>query len=217
MHAGTDDFLDEQTKGLAELAEHLRTSRLAAARQAAVKSAARIRSLNGKVRALARSGVKLTSISQDTVQSLIELQADIVNDGLTDAAAQIERIAYTGSVRDLAREQAEVLKAARERIAGDLSRAMTILRKAARDARKVGERPVAPKAAKKRKPANRRLRRARPGPLSASPGRPPVRWPPAERQKLGRGGRRRRRRHGRPRDESAQPGADRREATTRKG
>ena len=121
MHAGTEDFLDPQTKGLAELAEHLRTSRLAAARQAAIKSAARIRSLNGKVRALARSGVKLTSISQGAVQSLIELQADIVNDGLADAAAQIERIAYTGSVRDLAREQAGVLKSARERIAGDLT------------------------------------------------------------------------------------------------
>jgi len=161
MHAGTDDFLDEQTKGLAELAEHLRTSRLAAARQAAVRSAARIRSLNEKVRALARSGVKLTSISQGTVQSLIELQADIVNDGLTDAAAQIERIAYTGSVRDLAREQAEVLKAARERIAGDLTRAMTILRKAAQDAGKVGERQAAPKAAKKRKVAKKKKVAAR--------------------------------------------------------
>jgi colicin import membrane protein len=161
MHAGTDDFLDEQTKGLEELAEHLRTSRLAAARQAAVKSAARIRSLNGKVRALARSGVKLTSISQGTVQSLIELQADIVNDGLTDAAAQIERIAYTGSVRDLAREQAEVLKAARERIAGDLTRAMTILRKAAQDARKVGERQASPKATKKRKAAKKKKVAAR--------------------------------------------------------
>jgi phasin family protein len=161
MHAGTDDFLDEQKKGLEELAEHLRTSRLAAARQAALKSAARIRSLNGKVRALARSGVKLTSISQGTVQSLIELQADIVNDGLSDAAAQIERIAYTGSVRDLAREQAEVLKAARERIAGDLTRAMTILRKAAQDASKVGERPAAPKAAKKRKVAKKKKVAAR--------------------------------------------------------
>ncbi len=161
MHAGTEDFLDEQTKGLAEFAEHLRTSRLAAARQAAVKSAARIRSLNGKVRALARSGVKLTSISQGTVQSLIELQADIVNDGLTDAAAQIERIAYTGSVRDLAREQAEVLKAARERIASDLTRAMTILRKAAQDASRVGERHAAPKAAKKRKVAKKKKVAAR--------------------------------------------------------
>lgn len=156
MHAGTDDFIDEQNRGLAELAEHLRTSRLAAAREAAVRSAARIRALNGRVRALARSGVELTSISQAAVQSLIELQADIVNDGLTDAAAQIERIAYTGSVKDLAREQAEVLKAARERIAGDLSRAMTILRKAARDARKVGERKAAPQAAKRRKTAKKK-------------------------------------------------------------
>lgn len=156
MHAGTDDFIDEQNRGLAELAEHLRTSRLAAAREAAVRSAARIRALNGRVRALARSGVELTSISQAAVQSLIELQADIVNDGLTDAAAQIERIAYTGSVKDLAREQAEVLKAARERIAGDLSRAMTILRKAARDARKVGERKAAPKAGKRRKTAKKK-------------------------------------------------------------
>ena len=178
MHAGTDDFLDEQTKGLEELAEHLRTSRLAAARQAAVKSAARIRSLNGKVRALARSGVKLTSISQGTVQSLIELQADIVNDGLTDAAAQIERIAYTGSVRDLAREQAEVLKAARERIAGDLTRAMTILRKAAQDARAVGERQPAPKAATKRKVARKKKVAARKTKAAArkttSVGRKPV-------------------------------------------
>lgn len=159
MHAGADDFIDEQTRGLAELAEHLRTSRLAAAREAAVRSAARIRSLNGRVRALARSGVKLTSISQGAVQSLIELQAEIVNDGLTDAAAQIERIAYTGSVKELAREQAEVLKAARERIAGDLSRAMTILRKAAEDARKVGEQRAAPKAGKTRKSSKRKVSR----------------------------------------------------------
>jgi phasin family protein len=151
MHAGAEDFLDEQTKGLTELAEILKTSRLAAARQAAVQSAARIRSLNGRIRELARSGVRLTSISQGTAQSLIELQAEIVDSAITDAAAQIERIAYTGSVRDLAREQADVLKAARERIAGDLSRAMTILRKAAQEARKVGEREVAPKGATKRK------------------------------------------------------------------
>jgi colicin import membrane protein len=182
MHAGTDDFLDEQTKGLEELAEHLRTSRLAAARQAAVKSAARIRSLNGKVRALARSGVKLTSISQGTVQSLIELQADIVNDGLTDAAAQIERIAYTGSVRDLAREQAEVLKAARERIAGDLTRAMTILRKAAQDARKVGERQASPKATKKRKAAKKKKVAARKTKAAARKTKAVARKPAARRK-----------------------------------
>jgi phasin family protein len=151
MHAGADDFLDEQTRGLAELAEHLRTSRLAAARKAAVQSAARIRSLNGRIRTLARSGVKLTSISHDAAQNLIELQGEIINSALTDAAAQIERIANTGSFRDLARDQADVLQATRERISNDLSRVMTILRQAAGEARKVTEREAAPAAAKKAK------------------------------------------------------------------
>jgi phasin family protein len=151
MHAGADDLLDEQTKGLAELAEHLRTSRLAAARKAAVQSAARIRSLNGRIRTLARSGVKLTSISHEAAQNLIELQGEIINSALTDAAAQIERIANTGSFRDLARDQADVLQATRERISNDLARVMTILRQAAGEARKVTERKAAPAAVKKAK------------------------------------------------------------------
>jgi phasin family protein len=167
MHAGSEDFLEEQTRGLTEFVEQLRKSRLEAARKAAVSSAARIRSLNGRIRELARSGVRLTSVSQGTAQSLIELQAEIVNSALTDAAGQIERIAYTGSVRDLAREQSEVLQSARERIAGDLSRLMTILRNAADDARKaVRAQPAAAPARKKgavrkaRKPVARKAKRA---------------------------------------------------------
>jgi phasin family protein len=166
MHTGADDFLDEQTKGLTELAEHLRTSRLAAARKAAIQSAARIRSLNGRIRQLARSGVRLTSVSHEAAQSLIELQGEIINSALTDAAAQIERIANTGSFRDLAREQADVLKSTRERIAEDLTRVMTILRQAASEARKVAERQAAAPAAKKRaapkkkKPAARKPKRS---------------------------------------------------------
>ena len=155
MHAGADDFLDEQKKGLAELAEQLRTSRLAAARKAAVQSATRIRSLNERVRHLARSGVKLTSISHDAAQNLIELQGEIINSALTDAAAQIERIANTGSFRDLARDQADVLKTTRERIADDLSRVMTILRQAAGDARKVTVREAVAPAAKRKTPARK--------------------------------------------------------------
>jgi phasin family protein len=155
MHAGADDFLDEQTKGLAGLAEQFRKSQLAAARKAAVESAKRIRSLNGRVRKLAHSGVRLNSISHGAAQRLIELQAEIVNSALTDAAAQIERIAYTGSLRDLTREQADVLKSARERIAGDLSRVMTILRQAASDARQVTERELAPSPAKKKAAARK--------------------------------------------------------------
>jgi len=137
MHLGLGEFLEEQTKGLAELAENLRKSRIAAARKAAMESAARIKSLNQRVRALARSGVRLTSISQGAAQSLIELQADIVTAALSDAAAQMERVAYTENVRDLARVQGEVLQAARLRIVEDIARTMAILKSAAGDVRKV--------------------------------------------------------------------------------
>lgn len=154
MHAGISEFLDEQTKGLAELVENFRKSRVAAARKAAIESAARIKALNGRVRNLARSGVALTGISQGAAQGLIELQADIVTAALNDAAAQLQRIADTATVRDLARDQAAVLQATRQRIVDDIARAMTILKGAARDARGVAERhaarPAAPKKAVRR-------------------------------------------------------------------
>lgn len=155
MHLGLGEFLEEQTKGLAELAENLRKSRIAAARKAAMESAARIKSLNDRVRALARSGVRLTSISQGAAQSLIELQADIVTAALSDAAAQMERVAYTENVRDLARVQGEVLQAARQRIVEDIARTMAILKGAAGDVRKVAA-PVRAAAPAKPKKAVRR-------------------------------------------------------------
>jgi hypothetical protein len=165
MYAGISEFLDEQTKGLAELVENFRKSRVAAARKAAIESAARIKALNGRVRNLARSGVKLTGISQGAAQSLIELQSDIVTAALSDAAAQLQRIADTASVRDLARDQAQVLQATRQRIVDDIARAMTILREAARDARVVAERhtvrPAAPKKAVRRNAKSKARRKVR--------------------------------------------------------
>jgi hypothetical protein len=158
MQLAINEFIDEQRKGLAELLENLSKSRVAAARNAARQSAARIKELNGRVRSLARSGVRLTAVSQGAAQGLIELHADIVNTALTEAAAQIERMAYTESVRDLARMQAEVLQAARERIVDDIARAMTILKDAAGDARKAVERtpPASRAAPKKKAPARRK-------------------------------------------------------------
>lgn len=155
MHLGLGEFLEEQTKGLAELAENLRKSRIAAARKAAMESAARIKSLNERVRALARSGVRLTSISQGAAQSLIELQADIVTAALSDAAAQMERVAYTENVRDLARVQGEVLQAARQRIVEDIARTMAILKGAAGDVRKVATPARAAAPAKPKETARR--------------------------------------------------------------
>jgi phasin family protein len=159
MHSSVKEFLEEQTQGLAELAENLRKSRIAAARRAATMSAARVRSLNTRVRELARSGVRLTSISHGTVQSLIELQGEIVTSAITDAAAQIQRLAETESVRDLARQQAEVLQATRQRIVDDITRAVTILRGAAADARKATVRAGAAEAAAPKKKARAKAKR----------------------------------------------------------
>jgi len=160
MNVNINEFIDEQKKGLAELVGNFSKARVAAARSAARESAARIRALNDRVRKLSRSGVRLTAVSQGAAQSLIELQADIVTTALGEAAAQMERMAYTESVRDLARMQADVLQATRERIVADISRTVTVLRDAAGDARKaVASRPAAapaPKRAKKKAAARRR-------------------------------------------------------------
>jgi len=158
MIAELNEFLAEQTTGLAELAKRLRHSRAAVARKAAAASAARVRSLNGRVRSLAQSGVRLTSISQSTAQSLIELQAEIVTDALTDAAEQMQRIVFTSSVRDLAREQAGVLQAAQQRIVNDIARAVSILKGAAGDVRKVASRATAAEPVAGKKPVRRKAK-----------------------------------------------------------
>jgi phasin family protein len=161
MNSDVNEFLEEQGRGLAELAERFRKERLAAARRAAVESAARIRSLNGRVRKLAQSGVRLSAISQGTAQSLIELQSEIVTAALDEAADQLQRAVHTGSVLELARNQAEVLQAARERIVKDMARTVAILKGAAGDVRKVAMRTTA-KPAASRKTAARKRAAARP-------------------------------------------------------
>ena len=174
MHLNLNEFIDEQRKGLTELLENLSKSRVAAARNAARQSAARIKSLNGRVRALARSGVRLTAVSQGAAQSLIELHAEIVDSALTEAAAQIERLAYTENVRDLARLQTEVLQATRQRIVADIERTVGILKSAAGDARKVVASQPAPAA-----PARKARARAGQGVKAKPAGRAAGRAAPA--------------------------------------
>lgn len=135
-----NEFVAEQMKGLTEMVSDMRKSQVEAARRAARDSAARIRSLNQRIRELARSGVRVTEVSQGAAQSLIELQEDIVNTALTEAAQRIERLAYTESVRDLAAAQAEVLQAARQRIVQDIARAVTILKDAGGEVRGIATR-----------------------------------------------------------------------------
>lgn len=130
-------FVTEQSQAVAEQAQKFGKEPAQVARDAAVKSAERVKSLKDPIRALSRSGVKLTAISQGTAQSLIELQAEIVTSALTEAAAQLERAARTDNVVDLVRDQADVLRATRERLLNDIGQAVAIFRDAGGDVRKV--------------------------------------------------------------------------------
>ena len=161
------DFVTEQSQAMAEQALKLRTQPVQVARDAAVKSAERIKSLKDPIRALSRSGVKLTAISQGTAQSLIELQAEIVTTALTEAAEQLERAARTDNVMDLMRDQADVLRATRERIVSDITQAVAIFKDAGGDVRKVatqtysrvaGKAKEAPAVAKAKRPARKAKR-----------------------------------------------------------
>jgi len=184
MQFPLSDFLEEQTKGLSELLQNLTSSRVAAARQAARDSAVRIKSLNGRIRTLAQSGVRLTAVSQTAVQDIIELQAEIVTSALSEAASRIERLAYTESVRDLARMQSEVIADARQRIVDDLGRAVTILKDASGAARKAMATAEPARPAAKRKAAAVKAKAARkPAAKAKARAKKPARKAPARRRK----------------------------------
>jgi phasin family protein len=137
MMSKVKDFVTETTQSVADQARRLPGEPVKAAREAAMQSAGRINALKDPVRAFARSGVKLTAISHGTAQSLIELQEKIVTAALSDAASRLERASRTVSVGDMVRSQADVLKATRERIVNDMKDAVTILKGAGGDVRKV--------------------------------------------------------------------------------
>ena len=190
--AGVKDFVSERVQGLAEQARELRTKPVENARKVAAKSADGIRGLREPVRAFARSGVKLSSISQSTAQSLIELQEQIVTSALTDAAAQLERAAATVSVTELVRDQAGVLRTARERIIEDMAQAVAILRDAGVDVRKVATQTYgqvrakpARKAPVKKKAASKKKAAAKKKAAKKAPARKKARKAPAKKAKRG--------------------------------
>ena len=86
---------------------------------------------------MTHSGVKLTNVSHEAVLSLMALQLEVVTSALSDAAAQLERVAQSDNVTDLVRGQADELRAVRERVVSDVNRAVSIVRDAGRGARAV--------------------------------------------------------------------------------
>lgn len=130
-------LMNEQVEFAGEQARVLRGAPATLVRRAAQKSATGVKALQKPVRAVTRSGVRLTTLTQHTVESLLELQLEVVSAALTNAAEQLERVSRAQSVRALVGGQAGELKAVRERIVKDIRRVVAILKRAGKGARAV--------------------------------------------------------------------------------
>ena len=106
--------------------------------------------------------MKLTTISSDAVARLIELQTHVVTSALTDAATQLERAARADDPRELLRSQAAALRATRDRVVADVAEAVSIVKGAGQEARKVATQTYAHVTGKaEAAPARRRAKGAR--------------------------------------------------------
>ena len=162
MISQMQEFVADQRAALSSQVSKIRKESVDNVREAAVGSAESLKSLKSPVRTLARSGIKITNVSQTAVASLIELQSDMVTAAISDAALRLERASRAENLIELVREQVEMIPATRARIVEDAQRAKLIFKHAGRDLRGVAtnlyERVVEPaeekapavKAAKRR-------------------------------------------------------------------
>ena len=128
------DFVVEQTAALSSQVEKMRKESVETVREVVVDSA---EGLKSPVRTLARSGIKITAVSQTAVANLIDLQSDMLTSAISDAALRLERASRADSIIDLVRDQFEMIPATRARIVEDAQRAALIFKHAGRDLRGV--------------------------------------------------------------------------------
>jgi len=127
------DFVSEQTAAITSQVQKFRKESVETVRDAVVGSADNIKSLKSPVRVIARSGVKVTNVSQTAVASLIELQSDVLTSALSDMALRLERAARADNIVELVRDQVELAHATRGRVVEDAQRAVEIFKTAGRD------------------------------------------------------------------------------------
>jgi phasin family protein len=137
MIVDMQEFVAERGEVLVGQVRKIRETSVETVREAVVGSAETLKSLKSPVRMIARSSVKLTTVSQATVQNLIELQSDVVTSALNDVALRLERATRAENIVEFVREQIELTPATRARMVEDASRAVTIIRTAGRDIRNV--------------------------------------------------------------------------------
>jgi hypothetical protein len=131
------EYVAERGELLVGQVRKLRENSVDSVREAVSGSADSLKALKSPVRVIARSGVKLSAVSQSAVQELIELQSEIITSALTDVALRLERATRAATLVDLVRDQIELTPATRARLFEDANRAVTIFRTAGRDIRGV--------------------------------------------------------------------------------
>lgn len=127
------EFVTDKASALTNQVEKIRKDSIGTVREAVAGGADNLKALKSPVRVVARSGVKVTTVSQTAVASLIELQSDVLTAALTDVAVRLERAAKADSIVELVREQIELGQATRGRIVEDAQRAVEIIKVAGRD------------------------------------------------------------------------------------
>jgi hypothetical protein len=137
MISQMQEFVAEQTAVLQDQVEKIRKESAETVREAVLGSAEGLKSLKSPVRTLARSGVKITTVSQTAMVNLIELQSDVLTSAISDAALRLERASRADNIVELVREQFEMIPATRARIVEDAQRAALIFKHAGRDLRGV--------------------------------------------------------------------------------
>jgi hypothetical protein len=164
MVSKVKQFVSEQQQLLARQARKLGQAPGKVVRGAAARSAKRIKALQEPLRTVTHSGVKLTNVSHAALLDLMALQLEVVTSALSDAAAQLERVAQSDNVSDLVRGQADELRATRARVVDDVKRAVSIVRDAGRGVRDVATETytqVARPAQVKARKAKAKAKRAR--------------------------------------------------------
>jgi len=131
------EFVVEQTAALSSQVEKMRKESVETVREVVVDSAEGLKSLKSPVRTIARSGIKITAVSQTAVASLIDLQSDMLTSAISDAALRLERASRAGDIVELFRDQFEMIPATRARLVDDAQRAALIFKHAGRDLRGV--------------------------------------------------------------------------------
>ena len=169
MISQVQEFVTGRAAALAGRVKKVRLPSLTSARDAVRHSADSVRSLKTPIHAVARSGIRLTSVSQAFSQNLIELQTDIFSAAISDAALRLERASRASNIVELFRDQIELLPATRSRLGTDAQRAAEIFREAGREVRavaaqtyeKIVDSAAAPAKRKPRKTAARKTAKVR--------------------------------------------------------